>query len=199
MRLRHIYDTISKEKHLYQSDQKYLEEKLNSETIKGEFEPEEKIIFENEISPENKIIFENEFPPEKEKRIEKLSTEIKKPKGVMPKGWKPIEKDFSEDLKEIKNKIKTEEEKIEEEKQISSEISKHQQKLNGLVQTRHQYEQELSKEQTLLESKIKEEKEKIAIQTKLAEQISLQRIELENVGLERDKVVKKNGKRENNY
>ncbi|MFB5614331.1 MAG: hypothetical protein ACE5RI_04455, partial [Candidatus Nitrosomaritimum yanchengensis] len=138
MRLRHIHDTISKEKHLYQSDKKYLEEKLNSEISKEELEPKDNIIFENEVPSENKIIFENEVPSEKEERIERSSTEIKKPKGVMPKGWKPIEKDFSEELKEIKNKIKSEEEKIEEEKQISAEILKHQQKLNGLVQKRHQ-------------------------------------------------------------
>ncbi|MEJ2261560.1 MAG: hypothetical protein P8X83_07910, partial [Nitrosopumilaceae archaeon] len=179
MRLKHIHDTISKGKHLYQSDQKYLEEKLNS------YNPEKK------LEPENQIIFENEPPAKKEENIKEPNTEIIKSKGVMPKGWKPTDNDFSEELTKIKDKIKTEEEKIEEEKQISSEISRHQQKLTGLVQKRHQHEQELSKEQTLLESKIKEEKEKIVIQTKLAEQISSQRIELENVGSERDKIVKK--------
>ena len=60
-----------------------------------------------------------------------------------------------------------------------------------MVQKRHQYEQQVSKERTTLESKIKEEQEKIATQTKLAEQISSQRIELENVGVERAQIVKK--------
>ena len=36
MRLKHIYDTISKNKPLYISDQQYLENKLNSNLVKDE-------------------------------------------------------------------------------------------------------------------------------------------------------------------
>ena len=127
MRLRHIYDTISKGKQLYHSDQQYLENKLNFDS--GE---EEKIeLFNEDVRPSNVKI-------ESEKTVQEKNIQIKsstKTPGAMPKGLDSSkENEPSNELTEIKQKIKTEEEKIESEKKLSNEISLHQSKLTELTE-----------------------------------------------------------------
>ena len=120
MRLKHIHDTISRGKYLYQSDQKYLEDKLNSKIIEDEIKTKEtKSTYQQTERIEN--------------NIKKEATKITKSQGVMPKGWKAIKKEQAVELSEIKQKITSEEEKMDQEKILSSEISKHRSKLDELV------------------------------------------------------------------
>ena len=161
MRLKHIYDTISNNKTFYKSDQNYLEKKIN-ENLGKSFEkgslydqkPEETNISE----PADLI---------EEKKIQPRISE----QGAMPKGWTPPKINPSAELENLQQEIKIEEEKIESENDIKEKISLHRQKLEELIQKRHEYEKQVSVEQNSLKSKIQEEQEKITTQSNLAQQI----------------------------
>ncbi len=172
MRLKHIYDTISNGKQLYLSDHQYLENKLNFSLDRDEV-----IIPLNEKNEFFKEKFESDNSTIQEKNLQIKSDEPTS--EVMPKGWTPKEVEPTNKLTEIKQEIKTEQEKMELEKKLSDEISLHRSKLTKLTQKRYEYEKQILLEKEALDSKIKEEKEKITSQTKFAEKISVQRVELE--------------------
>jgi len=118
MRLKHIYDTISKNKPLYISDQHYLENTLNSNFVKNE---DVSILDEKRNKIQREKIKSVEIPF-KEKKVEAIPY-VKK-SGTMPKDWTPKEIDPSKELSEIEKKIKTEEEKMESEKRLFNETIK---------------------------------------------------------------------------
>ncbi len=180
MRLKHIHDTISGGKALYQSDQQYLENQLKFHNL----QPEEQTITPPQ---EEQIVKEDD---NKNKEFENPQRKLIATHGTMPKGWSPVDNDKNE-LMKLKQKIKEEEDKIISEENLSSELSQQRSKLNNLIQKRQQFENKVSLEQETLEKKIREEQEKITTQTKLAEQISSQRKELENVEKERAQILKK--------
>ncbi len=94
---------ISNGKKLYLSDQQYLENKLNSD-----FDKDEEILSVNEKNELFKEKIESEKSTIQEKNLQ-IKSDIQTSE-VMPKGWAPKEVEPSDELTEIKQKIKTEEE-----------------------------------------------------------------------------------------
>ena len=94
---------ISNGKKLYLSDQQYLENKLNSV-----FDKDEEILSVNEKNEPLKEKMESEKSTIQEKNLQ-IKSDIQTSE-VMPKGWVPKEVEPSDELTEIKQKIKTEEE-----------------------------------------------------------------------------------------
>ena len=143
MRLKHIYDTISNNKTFYKSDQNYLQNKINLhlgknvETVSS-YDPKQE---ESKASEPVEIIQEKKTQP----KISKL--------GAMPKGWTPPKISPSDELEDLKQKIKSEEKKLESENEIKETISLHRQKLEELIQKRHEYEKQVLVEQNSLKSK----------------------------------------------
>ena len=173
-RLQSIYDALSKNKQLYNSDANYLESKLHSmidETIVAE-------------------------PPKKlTTNIPKTAQEIVKPalpqkiKSVLPKGWS---QDIAfEDVENITQDIEKEQQKIKTQEKISDEINQQRANLSQLISHRKEYEQKITREKSLLESQIKEERIRIETQTKFSNEIISQKEELEKVKKERAIVIGK--------
>ena len=114
-RLQHIYDMISTNKTLYHSDVSYLESKLNESVSPKPAEPQTLPKQTEYIPP----------PPPPKPAPEPVS------KGTMPKGWDSAPD--SSEVEKISKDIQKEEEKIEKQKLISSEIDAHRSKLTQLV------------------------------------------------------------------
>ena len=190
-RLQHIYDMISQNKTLYHSDQKYLELKLedlqnNHYVTQNNFELKEipqPYVQKVETIPEEKIT-----PVITEEKIPEPPTGLSdKLRGSMPKDWVPP--NDSSTLTGIYEKIKTEEQKLDDQKRIYDEISIQRSKLSQLILNRQEYEKQVKLEQSRLESQIKEEREKIAKQTHFSEELLNQKKELDKVKSERDKII----------
>lgn len=183
-RLQHICDMLSQNKHLYQSDQVYLEHKLGTINI-----PLKNNIPHFDVNTEDKI-----------NRINKLEKEIKLPevkhnptlklRGLMPRDWHPPENNLNE-LTGIYEKIKTEEDLFNNRQKIYDEINLQRSKLSQLILNRKDYEKQVLLGKTLLASQIKEEHINIQTQTKISEQIISQKEELEKVKFERSELMKK--------
>ena len=187
-RLQHIYDVLSLNKPLYHSDQVYLENKLGT----------------NNITPKNNVTHFDVKTEVKINRINELEKEIKlqkvkpypskqlapKLRGLMPQDWYPPENNLNE-LTGIYEKIKTEEELLNDRQKIYDDIDLQRSKLSQLILNRKDYEKQVLLEKTLLESQIKEEHLNIQTQTKLSAQIISQKEELEKVKSERNELMKK--------
>ena len=193
-RLQHIYDMISQNRTLYHSDQKYLELKLedlqnNHYVTQNNFELKKEIpqpyvqkvksITEEKITP---VITEEKIPETPAGLSDKL-------RGSMPKDWVPP--NDSSTLTGIYEKIKTEEQRLDDQKRIYDEINIQRSKLSQLILNRQEYEKQVKLEQSRLESQIKEEREKIAKQTHFSEELLNQKKELDKVKSERDKIILK--------
>ena len=184
-RLQHIFDIMSRNKSLYHSDQVYLEQQLESI---------------NQITKESKRYFEKTIADIVEKKSEPRivisketfyqPTHSTKLRGVMPKDWSPPDNNLYE-LTGIYEKIKNEEELLNENKKAYDEINLQRSKLSQIILNRKEYEKQVSLEKSLLDSQIKEEHLKIQAQTRLSEQILLQKEELEKVKTERSELMKK--------
>ena len=191
-RLQHIYDMISNNKILYHSDQKYLEQKLDSlahpnsaQILPGTDSvqlPKHKQ--EPAKIPTQKV---DTLPPKPtpEKPVQ-LSDKLR---GTMPKGWTPPTD--STDLTGIYEKIKTEEQKLEDQKRMHDEINLQRSKLSQLILNRQEYEKQVKLEQSNLALQIKREQERIANQAHFSEEITSQKKELEKIKSERDDILKK--------
>jgi len=187
-RLQHIYDTISKNKSLYHSDQVYLEQQLESnntstKNIEVDFEQTFENSSKKESEHKNKINISKEIFHQSAQITPKL-------RGLMPKDWNPPENNLHE-LTGVYEKIKTEEELLSENKKMYDEINVQRSKLSQIILNRKEYEKQVSFEKSLLDSQIKEEHLNIQAQTKLSEQILLQKNELEKVKSERVELMKK--------
>ena len=164
-RLQHIYDMISNDRPLYHSDLVFLESKLQGNTT----------IADNLEIPETSS----------ESKIE--TTEIR---GSLPKGWKPTpEKENISDDSNVSISIKEEENKIQEQKKVVTQLNIQREKLSQLIKHRKEYEQRVSEEKSNLESEIVEERSKIESQTKLSQEIMAQKIELDKVKNERANII----------
>src|SRR3990172_6850478 len=191
-RLRFILMTLRRGNPLYKSDQKYLEKKLNTTFVLVEKHQEEpKPAFEL-ISSIRELI---KLGIGDSGRLQF----IKQSTGIMPKGWVMPEKEQTQkivleqkrnELAEISEKIKIENDKFEEQKGISQQIEIQKSKLTQLVLNRKEYEKQVEIEKNRLEEQIKIERQKVELQTKLAEQITNQKIELDYARIERNKIVK---------
>ena len=184
-RLQHICDMLCQNKPLYHSDQVYLENKLGTNNISLKNN-----ITHFDVNIEDKIKHMNKF----EQKI--TLTEVKhnptplKLRGLMPKDWHPPENNSNE-LTGIYEKIKTEEELLNDRQKIYDEINLQRSKLSQLILNRKDYEKQVLLEKTLLESQITEEHISIQTQTKISEQIISQKVELEKVKSERNELMKK--------
>ena len=143
-RLQHICDMLSQNKPLYQSDQVYLEHKLGTNNV-----PLKNNITHFDVNTEDKI-----------NRMNKLEKEIKlsevkhnptplKLRGLMPQDWHSPENNLNE-LTGIHEKIKTEEEILDDQQKFYDEINLQRSKLSQLILNRKDYEK-----QVLLEMKPK--------------------------------------------
>jgi len=218
-RLQFINETLQKGKPLYKSDQKYLNEKLNS-TISPSpitsniqdtpiIERESITELKSDLVEANRKINHLETLLDKSKSKLEISMQTESPKqevqlvkqspGIMPKGWVMPEKEHHQnvvleqkrnELAEISEKIKIENDKFEEQKRISQQIEIQKSKLTQLVLNRKEYEKQVEIEKNRLEEQIKTERQKVELQTKLAKQITNQKIELDCARIERDKIVK---------
>ena len=187
-RLQHICDMLSQDKPLYRSDQVYLDQKFGT----------------NDISLKSNITHFDVNPEVRINHIDKLEKEIILPevkhnssklpalklRGLMPQDLHPPENNLNE-LTGIYEKIKTEEEILDDRQKIYDEINLQRSKLSQLILNRKDYEKQVLLEKTLLESQIKEEHINIQTQTKISEQIISQKEELEKVKSERNGLMKK--------
>lgn len=192
-RLQHIHDMIFQNKTLYHSDQKYLDSKL--EELKGNnFSKQNTVKLKQDI-PKYNVQFEHVSENKSESDTEQIKAPERpvalsdKLRGTMPKDWIPP--NDSSALTGIYEKIKTEEQKIDEQKRIYDEINIQRSKLSQLILNRQEYEKQVKLEQTRLELQINEEREKIAKQIHFSEEISNQKKELDKVKSERDKIIHK--------
>jgi len=195
-RLQYIYDFLDQNKTLYRSDQVYLEKKIAEQTSG-------KLINNSDDLLQNYSASLDEQLKEKTNQIRQLKEEIKtneqlrldsanlkeimRLRGAMPKNWDTSQS--SEVLTGIYEKIKLEQEKLDEQKLFSNEINLQSSKLSQLILNRQEYERQIALEKIKLDSQIKEERERIEIQTKIAEQITLQKKELEHVTLEKNLIL----------
>ncbi len=196
-RLQSIYDALSNNKSLYNSDSIYLESKLNPpnpeilvETVAEttvEIPPEKVLPKVVEKTPEPKVVEKTPEPKVVEKTPEPKVVE--KIPGSMPKGWSPEDK--PEELEKISKNILDEQKKIETQTKIDHEINLQRSNLSQLISHRKEYEQKITKEKSSLESQIKEERIKIETHTKLSNEIIAQKEELEKVKKERALIIKK--------
>jgi hypothetical protein len=180
-RLQYIYDKISLNKPLFNSDQVYLEYKLksNADDIKNDpidFTDSFEDNFSIESDSNNKLVLENT----------QYTTKLR---GMMPKEWNPPE-NKSNALPGLYEKIKTEEEILEDNKKMYNEIEIQRSKLAQIILNRKEYEKQVLLEKSLLDAQIKEESLNIQKQTQLSEQIRLQKDEIEKVKMERSKLMK---------
>ena len=173
-RLQSIYDALSKNKQLYNSDANYLKSKLHPMI-------EETIVVES--------------PKKLTTNIPKTTQEIVEPalsqkiKGVLPKGWS--QDIASEDVENITQDIEKEQQKIKTQEKISDEINQQRANLSQLISRRKECEQKITQEKYLLESQIKEERIRIETQTKFSNEIISQKEELKKVKKERAIVIGK--------
>ncbi len=180
-RLQYIYDKISLNKPLFNSDKVYLESKLksNADDIKND-QIDSKESFEDdsfmESDSDNKLVLET---------IQHTA----KLRGMMPKGWNPPENNSNE-LPGLYEKIKTEEEILEDNKKMRNELEIQRSKLAQIILNRKEYEKQVLLEKSLLDAQIKEESINIQKQTQLSEQIRLQKDEIEKVKMERSELMK---------
>ena len=150
-RLQFINETLQKGKPLYKSDKKYLNEKLNSmiypSTIKSNIqntsivERESIIELKSDLVEANRKINHLETLLDKSKSKLEISTQtefptreiqlVKQSNCIMPKGWVMTEKEQTHkvileqkrnELAEISEKIKIENDKLEEQKRIFQQI-----------------------------------------------------------------------------
>jgi len=173
-RLQSIYDALSNNKQLYNSDTDYLESKLHP-TI------EEIIIVE---LPKKST---TEIPKIIKKIVE--SKPPQKTKGALPKGWS--QDIVFKDVENIPKDIEKEQQKIKTQEKISDEINQQRTNLSQLISHRKEYEQKIIQEKSSLESQIKEERIKIETQTKFSNEIIFQKEELEKVKKEKAIVIGK--------
>lgn len=188
-RLQHIHDMILNNKTLYHSDQKYLESKLDQ--LMNEDLHESVQMFDSKTMSSTTSYDKETHSDVKDKNnIDYVPTKLSNTlRGLMPKDWMPPSD--TSDLTGIYEKIKTEEHRLNEQKQIHDEINLQRSKLSQLILNRQEYEKQVKLEQSKLEIQIKEEREKISKQTHLSEQIHNQNKELEEIKSEHDKIVKK--------
>ena len=178
-RLQHIYEMLADNKPLYNSDQSYLESRLQS--LADIQKPHRLKSHESVQTLDTEPTSTQEFAVESEA----------KPviRGSMPKDW--VAPNSSKELDDISNDINQEQERIRQQKIISDEINHNRSKLTELISHRKAYEQKVQQEKTSLESQIKDEREKIQIQTKLSQEIIDQKEELAKVRKERNVLVRK--------
>ena len=189
-RLRYIYEMLANNRPLYRSDQMYLKSKLQPSTQEqtievglSKSEPANKHI----ISSSQKISKKPE-PPQELSLVSKPEPEPKIKGGLLPKGWSS--ETNSKELTTLSEHIQEEQQKIQQQKNISDEITLQRSKLKELISHRKEYEQKVIQDKSSLESQIKDERLKIEIQTKLSEEITAQQQELIKVKKEREIIIK---------
>ena len=215
-RLQHIYNMLEAGKTLFKSDREYLEHKLDSLEQNTSFIPVNELdvdltSFSEIQSPcpdsseiinlKNLLNKANEKIDNIEQVINTKKTKLESPKisqkptepklrGTMPKDWVPPSTTSEKtDMSGVYEEIKSEEEKLEKQKQFKEQINLQENKLTQIILNREEYEKQLSIERTRLEEKIHQERSKIDEQTKLAEQIRERQNELDQAKKERAKIT----------
>ena len=211
-RLQSILERIQKNKPLYNSDKKYLQEKINSNNKK---EPKQTQVqvkspdlseiksLKLELDKANKrisnlesTIQENKDELKKSKTVSQKTTKIVR--GTMPEGWSKPKKELMEidltkqehELESISTEIKNEQEKIEIQKKLEEKLELEKSKLTQLILDRKEYEKQIKIEQEQLEENIIQEKNDIKEKLKIKEQIKKRKEELKEAKSERDDILK---------
>lgn len=194
-RLQFIYDSLSKGKKLYYSDQTYLETKLGQKFSEIPLKEGKTMInLKTKLHSANEKILKLETIIEKNKQKPRL---CQKPKeigaklgGSLPKDWCPTKAPQSI-LSGIDKKIKSEEEKMKEQKRLAEQINVQQSKLSQLIQNRKGYEQHVTIEKAKLEEKIQSERQKLSTQSKLNQEITKNEKDLVEAKKLRNELVNK--------
>lgn len=193
-RLQHINDAIVRGRYLYHSDRNYLDLMLSQ--ISDIEVRQSKDLQSTRVRKLDQRLAANTAHIEKlEHDIQKIqhAKQIKSPqlaqklRGTMPQGWAPPSEETV--LTGIYEQIKTEEEKIQEQKSLRDTIAIQQSKLTQLILNRQEYEKQVTIEKAKLEDQIKKEQEEIARQTMLSEQLLHQQSELRKVQEEREQIL----------
>ena len=123
-RLQYIFDRLAQNRTLFNSDQNYLDSKLDSFYNKPKESDLELNYTSSTVESTSTKTIEQSKPtqPELQQNSSRATPSPPSPKGAMPKGWSATN---SEEINKISQDIKSEEQKIEQQQKISSEIDEH--------------------------------------------------------------------------
>lgn len=210
-RLQYIIIMLQKNKPLYKSDKKYLDEKIHAfdklftekiqkkqlipiphlEKIQEHYiESHEKPI----SSEKDKIISTLEIELEKSKskivQLEQIISEQKNKILILENKLAQYE-DFEKNpsLKELGEQIKLEEGKLSHQKILENKIKEERIRLTQLIAYREEYEQKVNHEKNLLDKQVKFEKQKISVKDELVDKLNKQQKALEQMKAERDVIL----------
>ncbi len=216
-RLHHIYDAIEHGKQLFNSDKQYLEEKLKTlQTLRehiridtvtdlvdsGDVERVEKLsvgVDNQQIKNLTQMLLQaNDKIQRLEEVIFKKQEQMKAPpplqpevklRGTMPKNWTPTTQISEQpEISGLYEKIKSESEKLDSQKQLQETIKIQQSKLTQIILNRQEYEKQVEIEQKRIEEQIQQENERIEEQTRLIDEITQSKKELEEAKKDRERI-----------
>lgn len=197
-RLQFILESLQQGKTLYHSDQKYLEnklgEKINLQSLHLKTDSDTLENLKSQVMLANQKIanLESTLSEKITQLVDaKPSAKPERPKplsGTMPKGWKPATVQPN-DLVQVRNQIKTEQERLDEEKSEADILKIEQSKLMQIILNRQEFEKQVKIEHERLEQQIELERQSVLEQEKLVKQIKTQESELEKAKKIRDEIV----------
>ncbi len=208
-RLHYIINMLQKNKPLYKTDKRYLDEKINlfkrmfSEKIKKEIThpaSEEKIIEHEEVRENNITLEKNQIISDLEIELKNSTVKIRQLEQIINeqkneililknKLSNPKLELTSPELIELNKRIKIENNKINEQKIIENKIKEQRIALTQLISYREEYEQKINREKELLENQIRFENQKIAKKDEFVDRLNKKQKELEQLKVEREVIL----------
>lgn len=198
-RLRHIYQTLQKNRPLYHSDENYIQTKIRQfqEFTEGKklrqdirtkissYEPyQEEIIQQKPESPHDDFVKVSPYEvPERLEAIEEavLSDDSKKSSDLF---------DLIADKTEERLEIEQEKEKISKLRLNQEQLKIQRQELSQLIEYRQKYEQKIKHEKEILEKEIRFEQEKVKEKDELVAQLIKNQSKLLQAKTEREVLQK---------
>ncbi len=214
-RLEHLHNTLAQGKPLFESDQLYLDnkfrilanleskyrQKLIRPTIEnpeelGQVELNTKSIEQLmtmleqsnlKISKLEKLLSDKQSEVESPAKVKLIAPELR---GSMPKDWSPPKNLETTEESGIYERIKTEQERLDEQKRLKDEITNQQSKLTQIILNREEYEKQVARQREQLKEQVDYENQIVEKQSQLMEQIEQGRRALEQAKKERIKIEK---------
>lgn len=198
-RLQFILDSLQQGKALYRSDQTYLESKLGAslnihslslqpdvgntiENLKSQ------VLLANQKIANLESVLTDKINHLADVKPNALPEKPRPMLGTMPKGWKPLTVQPNE-LEKVRNQIKVEQEKLDDEKTEADVLKIEQSKLMQIILNRKEFEKQVKIEHEKLEQQIELERQSVLAQAKIVEQIKTQESELAKAKKARDEIV----------
>ncbi len=214
-RLEHLHNTLAQGKPLFESDQLYLdnkfrilsnlESKYREKLIRPKIEnPQEldqieinthsieqlTLMLENsnlKISKLEKLLSDKQIEVIRPAQLKLATPELR---GSMPKDWSPPQDLETSEVSGIYDKIKTEQEKLDEQKRLKDEITSQQSKLTQIILNREEYEKQVIAQREQLKEQVDYENQIVEKQSQLMAQIEQGRKALEQAKKDRVKIEK---------